>query len=263
MVASGIGQVISKLHQRQLPDSLLDFIKCEFSFDHALILAFHENAKPTTLHKSYSADQAESALPEYLQTAYMMDPVYGAHLAGLGTGFYRLRDIAPDRFHNTAYYKNYYSKTGYTDEVLFFAPTKTGYNIALSLFRQNDKSPNFTKPALTKLRSMSPIICSLLQQHWNNFSNADSDTPGITTDPLSLRIKMAIREVENVELTDRQAEIVAFTLRGHSATSISLAINISAETVKVHRRNIYARLRISSQSQLFSMVTKATGPLIN
>ncbi|WP_392390931.1 helix-turn-helix transcriptional regulator [Pantoea agglomerans] len=32
---------------------------------------------------------------------------------------------------------------------------------------------------------------------------------------------------------------------------------MSAETVKVHRRNIYAKLAINSQSELFSLFLKA------
>ncbi len=42
-------------------------------------------------------------------------------------------------------------------------------------------------------------------------------------------------------------------LRGHSSDSIGRHFGITTGTVKVHRKNIYAKLGISSQSELFSL----------
>ena len=53
-------------------------------------------------------------------------------------------------------------------------------------------------------------------------------------------------------LTPREREVVEYTLRGHSAEAAGRALGISAGTVRIHRRNIYAKLRIGSQGELFS-----------
>jgi hypothetical protein len=42
-------------------------------------------------------------------------------------------------------------------------------------------------------------------------------------------------------------------LRGHSSDSISQQLGIAQGTVKIHRKNIYNKLKISSQSELFSL----------
>jgi DNA-binding CsgD family transcriptional regulator len=42
-------------------------------------------------------------------------------------------------------------------------------------------------------------------------------------------------------------------LRGNSSKAIAKRLSISQETVKVHRRNLYAKLGVSSQSELFSL----------
>jgi DNA-binding CsgD family transcriptional regulator len=42
-------------------------------------------------------------------------------------------------------------------------------------------------------------------------------------------------------------------LRGHSSEAIALRLGISTGTVKVHRRNVYRKLGISSQTQLLSV----------
>ncbi|MGL4490227.1 MAG: helix-turn-helix domain-containing protein, partial [Rhizobiaceae bacterium] len=41
--------------------------------------------------------------------------------------------------------------------------------------------------------------------------------------------------------------------QGHSSESIGLQLGISTGTVKVHRRNIYRKLAITSQTQLFTL----------
>jgi len=51
--------------------------------------------------------------------------------------------------------------------------------------------------------------------------------------------------------TPREAEIVSLVLLGHSNASIGAILGISGETVKVHRRNLYAKIGITSQSELY------------
>ena len=54
-------------------------------------------------------------------------------------------------------------------------------------------------------------------------------------------------------LTHRECEIAGLILKGHSSKSIARIIEISPGTVKIHRKNIYRKLGISSQSELFSL----------
>jgi len=43
-------------------------------------------------------------------------------------------------------------------------------------------------------------------------------------------------------------------LQGHSSGSIGLRLGVSAQTVKVFRRQLYARCGISSQAELFALL---------
>ena len=54
-------------------------------------------------------------------------------------------------------------------------------------------------------------------------------------------------------LTQRESEVVAMVLRGHSSDAIAGALRIAPGTVKIHRKNIYAKLGIGSQAELFCM----------
>ena len=60
-------------------------------------------------------------------------------------------------------------------------------------------------------------------------------------------------------LTAREREVVEHTLKGHSAKAIGELLGIKSGTVRIHRRNVYAKLRISSQGELFTRFFHTAG----
>jgi DNA-binding CsgD family transcriptional regulator len=86
---------------------------------------------------------------------------------------------------------------------------------------------------------MSPIICPLAGHHWSSRL------------PLPRSHVAPPAAIDHASLTPREREIVTLILKGHSSISIAALLSLSPETVKVHRRRIYAKLNISSQAELF------------
>lgn len=58
-------------------------------------------------------------------------------------------------------------------------------------------------------------------------------------------------------LTAREMEVALLLLSGCSNKEIARKLAISAETVKVHRKHMYGKLGIKSQSELFSLFLQA------
>lgn len=54
-------------------------------------------------------------------------------------------------------------------------------------------------------------------------------------------------------LTERECRIAQYLLRGHSTRSLAERLGISEDTVKTHRKNLYTKLDIAKQSELFSL----------
>lgn len=54
-------------------------------------------------------------------------------------------------------------------------------------------------------------------------------------------------------LTTREIEVAMLSLSGFSSRAIGEKLSISFETVRAHKKHIYAKLGISSQSELFAM----------
>ena len=65
-------------------------------------------------------------------------------------------------------------------------------------------------------------------------------------------IERAFQNVGRNLLTLREREIVEFALKGYSAEATGQALGISPGTVRIHKRNIYSKLNIKSQSELFA-----------
>ena len=55
------------------------------------------------------------------------------------------------------------------------------------------------------------------------------------------------------ELTERENEVLTLLLKGRSGRFISETLNISANTVKFHTRNIYNKLSVNNRQQLLSL----------
>jgi DNA-binding CsgD family transcriptional regulator len=54
-------------------------------------------------------------------------------------------------------------------------------------------------------------------------------------------------------LTAREIEVAMLSLSGFSSRAIAGKLSISFETVRAHKKHIYAKLGVGSQSELFAM----------
>ena len=62
----------------------------------------------------------------YQAGPYLLDPFY--HTARRPDGVFRMRELAPDRFFSSEYYRSYYMQTGLAEEVGFFVEPRRRRN---------------------------------------------------------------------------------------------------------------------------------------
>jgi DNA-binding CsgD family transcriptional regulator len=178
----------------------------------------------------------------YLAGAFVLDPFYDAIRADGSARMIVMREIAPDDFAQTEYFRLHYATTEIIDEIGFVLGLESGYIAVLSLSRTGNAAL-FSKEDLQRLRSAALLVCALGSRHWFHVSG------------LSLEIKNAApaARIEHPLLTKRELEIVTLILKGHSNLSLAAVLELSPNTVKVHRRQIYSKLNISSQAELFRL----------
>ncbi len=219
-------------------------------FDYTVVFGYHGIARPLDLFDNFPEGKRKIFVEDYQEGPYLLDPFYLASTKPLEPGLYRMRDIAPDRFYQGEYFRSYYVQTGLAEEIGFFVDVPGGAVLVVSLMRA-DKA--FTVKEVRDLRQYWPVISAACRQHWRDLPSRFSEGGNATSDPkIHKSVERAFQRFGDGVLTSREREVVEFTLKGHSAEAVGKILDISPGTVRIHRKNIYSKLRIHSQGELFS-----------
>ncbi len=251
-----LSQCIDSIGAENFPRSLVEALKSLTNFDYSVAFAFYQSEKPLCLFHTFSPKKRVVFVDDYLKGPYLLDPFFKACGRKVDTGLYRLRDIAPDRFYQSEYYRSYYIQTGLSEEICYTFYLPKGVAVAISLMRSGESS-RFSAREFRLLVSVAPIVVSLAQRHWQDVPEK-FDVEATVDEPHQDRalIENTVSTLFSQRITPRETQVVAQVLEGHSSDSIATNLGISVGTVRIHRRNIYAKLRISSQQELFSIFLK-------
>lgn len=217
--------------------------------DNLIILAYRTAGPPLVLFQQTRLPQVFSQVETtYLGGAYLLDPFHDLHITRVPSGLYRLTDIAPDAFHRSRYFLEYYRQTTLLDELTFVAYPVPGVTLNLCLGRDAASGRAFLTSEVATCQRLAPVICALAEQNWAGLSAASGPADDVAGDLI------AALAGRGIQITPRQADVALLILRGHSTPSIGLRLGLSPQTVKVFRRQLYARCGLSSQAELFALL---------
>jgi DNA-binding CsgD family transcriptional regulator len=244
------GAVVAALDSPDLPSSLADLLRNVTPFTYAVMFAYQGSNQPLDVYDDFPPGKRKIFVTDYQAGPYLLDPFYLAATRPVAPGLYRLRDLAPDRFYQGEYYRNYYAQTGLAEEIAYFVDLPEKTTLVLSLMRA--KKP-FTPKDYVALQALLPFVAAVAKRQWTPLSrqfrkNLEPRLAGRQRRTISFELG---RFGDGI-LTPREREVAEFTLKGHSAESTGQILGIAAGTVRIHRRNIYAKLNINSQGELFS-----------
>lgn len=223
--------------------------------DNMLVLIYRDSGPAQEVFRKESGPQVFARLQSaYLEGAFRLSPFYALHLQRADEGLYRLRDIAPDAFQRSRFHVEYFAQTTIIDELAFTVWLGEGVSLNLFLGRDGQSGKVFLPAEIAACRRMAPVVAALARAHWT----APRVIPGPAEDTPAL-LAAAARRVLGIGLSSRQAEVAVLILKGHSTLSIALQLSLSPQTVKVFRKQLYARCAISSQAELFALML----PLLN
>lgn len=251
-----VAQCIDNNGLEAFPSTLVDALKTLVIFDNSVVFTYNHNEKPLCLFDTFTPEKRVVFVDDYLKGPYLLDPFFKICVKKVEAGLYRLGDIAPDRFYQSEYFRSYYQRTRLADEICYAFYLDKSVAIVISLMRAEENS-RFSAREFRLLESVAPIVISLARRHWMAVPDkfdAGSVRQG-RKDAFSLT-EDTVRAMFSTRLTPRETQVVAQVLEGHSSDSIANDLGISVGTVRIHRRNIYAKLQISSQQELFSIFLK-------
>ena len=124
-------------------------------------------------------------------------------------------------------------------------------SVHICLGRDVRSKRRFTIREMSSTKQVLPMVETLVCEHWGNLRFSSEDHGENVLE----RMVRLVSETHGVQLTKRQAEVALLVLRGHSSASIGLRLGISPQTVKVFRKQLYRKCNISSQVELFALIT--------
>lgn len=236
----GIAEIAAAQRSPVFVPAMLASVKRLVDFDFVMAFAYSGTSRPLTLADTLDQQSHMIISEDYADGPFLLDPFFRLVEEGVRAGCYSLHEIAPDHFRRSEYFRIHYSRTRIGEEIAVFFEPGGGLTGAIS-FGRWDTSPPVTRADLDILRALDPAIAALCAGHWSNLrgQRAQVQTRGLV--PATLQ-----------SLTQREREIVTMVLRGHSTESIAMQLGISPGTVKIHRKNIYRKMNVSTQAELFA-----------
>lgn len=245
-----IAEAVRALRQPGFEAALAGLFHAVAAPDNLIYLAYRDAGPPQVLYRQTLDPTVFAELQStYLPGAYRLDPYFDLHLNRVAAGAYRLIDIAPDAFHRSRYFREYYEQTTLLDEITFVAYPAPGVTVNLCLGRDATSGRLFSQGQLDTCQRLAPIVAALIDSHWADLARATG--PAQDT---AVLLAEALRRTHDIALSPRQAEVALLILQGHSTMSIGLRLGLSPQTVKVFRKQLYARCTLSSQAELFALM---------
>ncbi len=243
-----VATLIEALDKPHFWNVLIRLLRDNVVFDSWVALRFSKQARPVVFAENPQADgSADPLFVAYLNGFYLLDPFYIAGLDELRAGLVRLDEVAPDHFEFEDYYQRYFKLNIVADEVQFNLPLAGGELLALSLGSQR----RYTPADMALLQAVTPWVLALMRQRaaFEARHEARAAAPPPAPEPLRLP--------SGAGLTTRELEIMQLLLSGVSSKGISQKLSISPETVKAHRKHVYAKLGVRSHPELFAIYLRS------
>lgn len=242
-------------------------------FDNWVALVFMREQAPLVCAESPMPDGTVDVLfRAYLEGMYQLDPFWIAACETARTGLVTLAEVAPDNFRITDYYQRYFKSNIIGDEVQFNLPLDAQRTLIFSLGARH----HYTEREIAQFALFAPWIVALMRQRvpYERFRQGGSEAmpaeaagtagaggavgavgfaaAGRERDDAS-RFEAVAQQSGRMPLTAREIEVARLSLSGFSTRAISERLEISFETVRAHKKHIYAKLGVSSQSELFAL----------
>lgn len=111
------GRLIDSIDAPDFPSTLSALLREIVAFDYTVIFGYVGHARPLDLYDDFPKRKRRIFVEDYQEGPYLLDPFFLASTDDLAPGLWRLREIAPDRFYQGEYFRNYYVRTGLAEEM--------------------------------------------------------------------------------------------------------------------------------------------------
>ncbi|MEH6591343.1 MAG: helix-turn-helix transcriptional regulator [Halioglobus sp.] len=244
-----ISQAIATLGTDDFFPALISAINGQVKIDYPQIWLYHRDLPPKVLYHQIPTAALPSQVDRYLEGPFREDPFYQTSMDNPRSRIYRLSRVTAGKLQMSEFYRDYYADTGTVDEAVYLSKLRSGNVINISMMRL-PKSGLFSEDEYERLYLLAEPVAELLKSHseHDDFAVTHLIQPGIDH-----QIDLAFNTFGASLLSPREKDVLELMLRGYGTDVSAQRLEIALETVRRHRKSIYRKLDVSSQTDLFSL----------
>jgi DNA-binding CsgD family transcriptional regulator len=196
----------------------------------------------------------------YLGGLYRVDPIYRLCRKRVGRGVQNLNEFCTPREKSGDYFSIFLRMTGMADDLAILFPAGTHSTMGLVF----ERSKPFVDGEIRYLKALYPLLegLHLAHQRYAGVELARSaQQPDIAGERATAAAKSAglppieyaraLRLFLRDQLTPREREIIGLIFAGYPNTKIAERLRLSINTIKNHKKRLYAKLDITTERELF------------
>lgn len=226
---------------------LIDLAGAIVPHDRITVTRYIDQAPPEFLtHRNFS----DALVERYLTVYYPFDPYYIRCREGRAPGIVPLASFGLRELKQGRYIAEFLRQSVIADEVGVLLDDGPSATLGIFLERAAHK---FRQRDIEKLEAAFPRMASIHALH-RRLTDSERGRERKSKLAASAPPPRAAGKTPNVlwpDLTARERELVDMILAGHPPQAIAARLNISAGTVRNHRQNIFRKLDITSEREVF------------
>lgn len=232
---------------------VFDALRNQVKIAYPQVWLYRKGLPPQLLAEDIPKHAHGEQIDDYVTGAYLDDPMYQTAINNPRSHIYRLSRVTAGKLEESDYFKNYYRFTGTVDEVSFVTRLADGSVVCFSLMRL-ERQGEFTNEEYDLLYALAETVAATIQSHCHrdDFAVQNLLQPG-----LDHQIDTAFKSFGSTYVSSREQQVLEMMLRGYSTQASADRLHISLETVRRHRKSIYKKLDVSSQTDLFALFINA------
>jgi len=248
-----LGEAVSLIGNADFGSRFYKLVDETIGIDHCTVFVFRDDSPHMLVAEAQSllvSQKVSSLAQRYVASGFHSDPIWktGHHSGIYGCSVFLL---SPTQLPDERYREEFYVGPNIQNELALTA-TFGNERVYAAFYRENGRD-GFNQDAVNHLKFCGRPLLQALQKHAQMLlalQLGEAQRP-LRREELMERVRTAIL-ADNKQITPREAEICACIVLGYTVLGISLNLGISINTVATHRKRAYAKLRISSQNELFA-----------
>lgn len=235
--------LIKSIGQRHFYDQVVCSIQALDPISNIRVVSYSKNNHPVFLDDSTMTETDEI----YCHSAYLLDPMYDVIHNQHHDELVTLESLVTEDFCNTRYYDTFYQRLGWSNETNIIIGTTPDTKICIVYTTKDNLSST-----VSAIQALMPYLSSIKAAIQTHESVARSFRKNQIIENVDISYsKNLTSRLDFYQLTKREKEIVTLILEGMSSIAIADKCFVSQGTIKNHRKNIYRKLNVKSQAELF------------